>query len=373
MRLLYITDALAIWGGIERILVDKANCFADNYGYDVHLVTVNQGSHPILFPLSKKVCYSDLNVRFHQQYESYGLLRLLKRWKLNRIFVDRLRNYVNEIKPDFILTARITLVSGIISAKGAIPFIYESHSSYISNRFLSSGWFSLIKSEFLIRKVRNANMVVALTNGDACEWKRITSNVCVIPNIVSLNKTGLYSSCENKIAIFVGRFSKQKDIRSLLQIWSLVSRSFPDWQLHIYGGFGEEQDELVDIIKRTCKNITVFSPTTDILNKYRNSSLLLLTSLYEPFGLVLPEAMSCGLPVVAFNCPYGPRYIIRDGIDGFIIDNRDIEQYAEKVCMLMANHSLRVKMGKEGIKSSLRFEDNIIMPQWINLFQSLQE
>lgn len=373
MRLLYITDALAIWGGIERILVDKANYFADNYGYDVHFITVNQGSHPILFPLSKKVYYSDLNIRFHQQYESYGILRLLKRWRLKRAFVDRLYNYVNEIKPDFILTARITLVSGIMAAKGDVPFIYESHSSCISNRFLSDGWFSLIKAEYYIRKVRNARMVVALTNGDACEWKRITSNVCVIPNVVSLNKTGLYSSCENKIAIFVGRFSKQKDIRSLLLIWSLVSRRFPDWQLHIYGGFGEEQDQLVDIIKRTYKSITVFSPTTDILDKYRKSSLLLLTSLYEPFGLVLPEAMSCGLPVVAFDCPYGPRYIIRDGIDGFIIENRDIEQFAEKVCMLMDNHSLRVKMGEEGIKSSFQFEDKNIMPQWINLFQTLQK
>lgn len=373
MRLLYITDALAIWGGVERILVDKANYLADNYGYDVHLVTVNQGSHPILFPLSKKVCYSDLDIRFHQQYESYGLLRLLKRWKLRRLFIDRLRKYVNVIKPDFILTARITLVSGIIAVKGDIPFIYESHSSYISNFILSNGWFSLIKTEYYIRKVRNARVVVALTNGDACEWKKITSNVCVIPNVVSLNKTGLYSSCENKIAIFVGRFSKQKDIRSLLQIWSLVSSRFPDWQLHIYGGFGEEQNQLVDIIKREYTNITVFPPTTDILNKFRNSSLLLLTSLYEPFGLVLPEAMSCGLPVVAFDCPYGPRYIIRDSIDGFIIENRDIEQYVEKVCILMGNRSLRVKMGEEGIKSSFRFEDKKIMPQWINLFQSLQE
>jgi hypothetical protein len=67
MRLLYITDALAIWGGIERILVEKANYFADNNGYDVHLVTVNQGSHPIVFPLSEKVHYNDFDIRFHQQ------------------------------------------------------------------------------------------------------------------------------------------------------------------------------------------------------------------------------------------------------------------------------------------------------------------
>lgn len=372
MRIIYVTDALAVWGGIERILVEKANYFAEKCGYDVHFITVNQGSHPILFPLSPKVSYTDLNIRFHQQYDFNGLERILIKWKLKRLFVERLRKYVDRVNPDYILTARTTLVSGIIAAKGNVPLIYESHSSYISDRFLSDGWFPLLKTIYFNRNVRYANMVVTLTDGDASEWKRITPNVCVIPNIVSLNKSGLYSSCTNKVVIFVGRFSKQKDIQSLLQIWSIVSRRFPDWHLHIYGGYGEEKGQLMDMITKMACNISVFSPTIDILSKYRESSLLLLTSLFEPFGLVLPEAMSCGLPVVAFDCPYGPRYIIRDGVDGFVIENRDIDKFVEKVCLLMANHDLRIKMGKEGIKSSSRFEDNKIMPMWINLFQSLK-
>ena len=166
--------------------------------------------------------------------------------------------------------------------------------------------------------------------------------------------------------------NKQKDIQSLLMIWSIVSIRHPDWHLHIYGGYGEEKKVLMDMIKEMDGNISVFPPTLDILAKYRESSLLLLTSLFEPFGLVLPEAMSCGLPVVAFDCPYGPREIIRDGVDGFVIENRDIDKFAEKVCLLMTDHNLRVKMGNEGIKSSSRFEGNKIMPLWINLFQSLK-
>ena len=372
MRILYVTDALAIWGGIERILVEKANYLADQYGYDVHFITVNQGSHPILFPLSSKVRYKDLDIRFHQQYDFNGLGRLIIKWKLKQLFIERLRKYVDDIKPDFILTARITLVPGIIAAKKNIPFIYESHSSYISDRFLSDGWFSMLKRRYFNRDVRHASLVVALTDGDASEWKRITPNVCVIPNVVSLNSSGCYSSCESKVAIFVGRFSKQKDIQSLLKIWSIVSNRHPDWHLHIYGGYGEEKKVLMDMIKEMGCNISVFPPTLDILAKYRESSLLLLTSLFEPFGLVLPEAMSCGLPVVAFDCPYGPREIIRDGVDGFVIENRDIDKFAEKVCLLMTDHNLRVKMGNEGIKSSSRYEGNKIMPLWINLFQSLK-
>lgn len=372
MRLLYVTDALAIWGGIERILVEKSNYLADNCGFDVHLITVNQGSHPILFSLNKRVKYKDLNIRFHQQYEFYGVWRLIKRWSLNRLFIDRLRGYIAEVKPDFIVTARKELLPCIFSAKGSVPLVYESHSSYIADCYLPDGLFTLLKTKYLNRKIRYAKMVVALTEGDAREWRKITSKVCVIPNIVNLNITGQYSSCVNKTAIFVGRFTKQKDIRSLLHIWSIVSSKYPDWRLHIYGSYGEEQDQLVDVIKKKYSTICVFSPTVEIFEKYRESSLLLLTSLYEPFGLVLPEAMSCGLPVVAFDCPYGPRDIIHDGVDGFVVDNRDINQFAEKVCILMGNHDLRVKMGKEGIKSSSRYKDTKIMPKWVQLFQSLK-
>ena len=96
-----------------------------------------------------------------------------------------------------------------------------------------------------------------------------------------------------------------------------------------------------------------------------------MTSLYEPFGLVLPEAMSCGLPVIAFDCPYGPSDIITDGVDGFLIKNRDIEMFADKVCQLIENEELRRRMGKNGIISSQRYRADVIMPKWISLFEEL--
>ena len=97
----------------------------------------------------------------------------------------------------------------------------------------------------------------------------------------------------------------------------------------------------------------------------------MLTSRYEPFGLVLPEAMSCGLPVVAFDCPYGPADIITDGKDGFLIKDRNISEFAEKVCMLMDNSELRKTMGLVGIQSSQRYDASLIMPKWKDLFEQL--
>jgi glycosyltransferase involved in cell wall biosynthesis len=156
----------------------------------------------------------------------------------------------------------------------------------------------------------------------------------------------------------------------MLGIWSQVNEKHPDWQLRIYGD-GELKEQYMPIIQGMDANIHVFPPTPAIMEKYFESSILILTSLYEPFGLVLPEAMSCGLPVVAFDCPYGPAEIITDGVDGFLILDRNIEAFADRVCQLIEDEALRKKMGKAGVLSSMRYSPEKIMPQWKSLFENL--
>ena len=156
-----------------------------------------------------------------------------------------------------------------------------------------------------------------------------------------------------------------------MKIWQLVHAGHPEWELQIYGGFGEEQEELLPMIKEMKANIKVHEPTQYIFDKYLDSSIFLLTSKFEPFGLVIPEAMSCGLPVVAFDCPYGPADIITDGIDGFLVKNRNITQFAEKVCLLIENPELRRTMGQAGLQSSQRYAASLIMPKWKALFEQV--
>ena len=96
-----------------------------------------------------------------------------------------------------------------------------------------------------------------------------------------------------------------------------------------------------------------------------------MTSRYEPFGLVLPEAMSFGVPVVAFDCPFGPASIITNGKDGFLVKNRDINEFAEKVCLLIENPEMRKAMGRAGIQSSQRYSAFLIMPKWKALFEQI--
>ena len=293
------------------------------------------------------------------------------RYKLNSLYQNKLKSCICKIKPDVIICVRLFQLSSILRVRGNIPVVVESHSSCKSYKYESNSLIEILKGKYYVRQVVKAQHVVALTDGDANDWKKINPHVSVIPNVVHLNEEGIYSDCTSKSVIFVGRFSKQKDIGTLINIWTIVNKKYPNWELHIYGGYGDQYDHLHAILENSSLNIFVHEPTVDIFKEYINSSILLLTSLYEPFGLVLPEAMSCGLPVVSFDCPYGPANIITDSVDGFLIRNRNIAEFADKVCLLISDELLRKKMGNAGIKASQRYKDSLIMPRWNNLFNKI--
>ena len=369
MRILYITDALAVWGGIERVLCDKANYLVAHYGYDVHIVTTDQGDHPIPYPFDERVHIRDLNIRSHHQYRYRGLKRLIKYFELNRLFLKRLKEAISEIKPDVIVCIRIESINTIVKAKGNIPLICESHSMFYAYRYEKASFWYRLRLRLSRRNMRKADCIVALTEGDANDWRQVNKDVCVIPNVVHLNETGRYSDLSSKVVLFVGRFSEQKDVWSLLEIWKLVHKQHPDWELHAYGE-GELKEDFIKAIDKNDIGIRVFPPTPDIFEKYLNSSMLIMTSLYEPFGLVLPEAMSCGIPVIAFNCPYGPADIVTDGKDGYLIDNRNIQSFADKVILLMRDKQQRCQIGRFAAQSAMRYHPERIMIQWQKLFPS---
>ena len=295
---------------------------------------------------------------------------MLKRRELKQILKNRLKRAIENLNPDVIVCVKLDFVPVLVDLKGDIPLIVESHTLCHSEKMDEVGMLRRLYIGSLKRSIRKADAVVALTEGDANDWKAYNDNVHVIQNIVTLNESGFYTSCKQKSVIYVGRFSKQKDIDSLLRIWAIIHQQYPDWQLDIYGE-GELKEYYLSIIQSLNANIHVFEPTANIMEVYREHSILLLTSLYEPFGLVLPEAMSCGLPVVAFDCPYGPADIITDGVDGYLIADRSVELFAQRVGQLISDYDLRVQMGKAGIASSKRYQASCIIPQWIQLFEQL--
>lgn len=375
MKVLYIYKALAVWGGIERILVDKMNSLAEKYGYEVYMITTDQGEHKIPYRLDERIKHLDLHIRFHTQYAVPLHKRFFERRRLQKLFEQRLSKTLDEIKPDVIICIADLFVDTLTRINKSAPLVIESHSGKDHTAVLGyrpMKWWEKIRRDLYFKEFKKAEALIALTHGDAEDWKGMASNIKVIPNIVHLNETGRHSSCENKQVIFVGRFAAQKGIDRLLAAWKIVHKKHPDWQLHFYGE-GEQKEKYTSIIQsfNDRLNIHVHPPTAAIFDRYMESSIFILTSVYEPFGLVIPEAMSCGLPVVSFDCPYGPADIIADGEDGFLIPDGDIDGFAEKVCYLIENPEIRKQMGNKAIRNAQRYSADRIMPVWKELFENI--
>lgn len=369
MKILYLFRSLAIYGGIERILVDKMNYLSSVYGYNVWMITTDQSNHAIPYNLHKDVKVEDLGICFYRKY-NYNIIRRI--WASNmmkRKYRDRLHRRILEINPDVIVCTTADDINSIVSVKGTIPLVVESHSVY--SRTIENGKYWLLKKyrkHVFLKSLSYVNCIVSLTESDAVEWRKVHPKVIVIPNFlfVAGNERSLLN---NKSAIFVGRLDYQKDPLTVIRIWSMIRRHNNDWILHVYGE-GDMEDEVKKLAEEV-GGIIVHKPTDKIWKCYAECSMLLSTSLFEPFGLVLIEAMSCGLPVVAFDCPYGPSTIISDGINGYLVPQNDIDMYVDKVSLLMGAFEKRQMMGEAGRNSIYRYAPSSIMPRWKALFEGL--
>lgn len=379
MKIVYVYPHFVDLAGTERVMIDKMNYLAEFYGYEVYMLTNEQGNHPISFSLYPTVKHIDLNVRFTHLYKKSRVVRILKWGYYNKLLRKKCNDLMKELNPDVVVAS--TYHSNYISIIGdcSLPYvrILESH---IHKRFILTNdplnqksflrWLhTLYMMNVIHRKARKFDLLVALEQGDADDWEKYIKTI-VIPNVVHLNPTGKYSDHSSKQVIFVGRYTEQKGIFDLFDIWKLVYQKYPDWHLNLYGD-GHLREQLLSEAERLKINIHVHKPDPQIFDRYLDHSVLLLTSTYEPFGLVMPEAMSCGLPVVAFDCPYGPAGIITDGIDGFLIPNRDKVLFAEKVCAFIESPDLCNRMGKAAIQSSQRFSSEKVMPIWKDLLEGL--
>ena len=369
MRILFVAKVFAEWGGLERVWTDKLNALSEMPDYEVWLVTTDQGDHPYPYSFSEKVHLVDLNIRFVQQYQ-YGFVRRhLTKHRLMRLYKERLQELFRSVKPDLLVTNSSENVRILNRWRKDIPLVVECHGACDHPFHMDPmTWWNRIRAFFFYASIAKAEIVVALTKKDAQQWKRINPSACAIPDIVHLNQTGTFSSCLNKKIIFVGRMDPQKGYSYLSDVWQLVSQRHPDWRLDIYGEGAEKEENRMYIPQGS--NVLVHAQTSAIIEKYKESSILILTSVYEPFGLVMPEAMSCGIPVVAFDCPYGPSEIITDGKDGFLVRCWDVDAFADKVCMLIQDNELRQRMGRNAVQSAQRFTKERIIPQWCSLFEN---
>src|SRR5690606_22031800 len=208
---------------------------------------------------------------------------------------------------------------------------------------------------------------------DLKQWRITNDNVVQIYNFSSLlsPKKALLN---NKTLIAVGRLDAQKGFDILLDVWNKVNIQLVDrWILNIYGD-GDEKEKLNAKIKNLKLSDSVFlkGVSNHISDEIAQSSIFVLSSRYEGFPMVLLESLSCGVPIVAFDCKTGPNEIIENNDCGYLVPLYEVDTMAEKILLLINNSADRKSKGEKSLEKSKLYSKKVIMNQWEKLFSDVK-
>lgn len=362
MRLLYLVPSVNQAGGVAKVLATKTDYFIQNFGYEVHIMTQNKGYETPFFEFNAQIVWHDIERKGHFLSAIYT-------------YKKQLQTIISQVQPDSIIVAdnglKGYLVPSLIGKN--LPLVFESHGSkYVNERpftfpFLSRLWFRI--GVFLKEwGAKTFDAFVVLNKESAQEWN--SKNSMIIANPLSF-KSDVAAPLDAKKVLAVSRNSYEKGLDRVLEIWSLLIQKHPDWELDIYGTLSPEKN-LIPLANALGigSSVRFYPPVSEVATLYANASVLVMTSRSEGLGLVLLEAMAFGLPCVAYDCPVGPRSIITDGVNGFLVEDGNVDAFVERLVLLFEDEKLRKSMGENAQKSMASYELNAIMNQWKALFDS---
>ena len=378
-KILICTPAIYSAGGVERVVSVKANYLAERFGYDVTIILTEGKGRDCFFTISDHVNIINYELNFETLWSLPFWKKVLVYLQKQHIYKRRLMEDLLRIQPDFTISTlrrEINFITGINDGSFKIGELHVNRANYRSfdknhsnalKRLFARFWMSN-----LLGKLRKVDKMVVLTDNALFDWPEL-KNVIKIPDPLSFRPDTKSCLSQNRI-ISIGRYAYEKGNDLLLQAWAIIQTKCSDWTLDVYGN-GDRTPYQNQVLKLNIDpdHCHLFGPTSDVKHEYLNSSIFVLPSRFEGFGLVLIEAMACGVPVVSFDCENGPRSIITDGVDGFLISPFDVEAFAEKVIMLMKNEDLRKEMGEKARRSVAKYDIDIVGQQWKQLFDELMQ
>lgn len=377
LKIVYCTPALYMAGGVERVLTLKANYFAEHYGYDITIILTEGSDKPLFYPLSDKIKVVNLDIGFEKLWSCSFVKKVFVYLKKQHRFKKLLKKELFRLRPDItvsLLRREINFVNDIKDGSKKVGELHINRANYRNFDKTQSNVVKLLFSKLwmnnLLDKLKQLNRLVVLTEQDKASWVEL-NNVIAIPNPLPFSSS-IVSSQESKRVIAVGRYCHEKGYDNLFRAWAKVQNTCPDWQLVVFGdGDRTVYEQMIDALSLDRNRCILKGRTSDIQTEYVNSSLAVCSSRFEGFGLSIVEAMSCGLPVVSFDCPWGPRSIISDKEDGILVDNGNVNLLAEFLIMLMQDDNTRKNMSAKAVKNVRRFRIEHIAKQWKELFEEI--
>ncbi|WP_204638277.1 glycosyltransferase family 4 protein [Haemophilus haemolyticus] len=329
---------------MERVAVLLANLFQEKLNYEIVIVNRDTSDSDVAFPLLDKV-------------------KVIKADGNIISFYNKIRNIINIEEPDRIIIhnmGKLSMLCSILPKKN-IELLSIEHVSFVSRnlylKVLSKLFYTLI------------DKVVVLTKNDLKNYSG--KKVFKISNISPYPISSRVYSINSKKIIAVGRLDYQKNFGDLILAWNKIPKDvISEWTLEIWGD-GDEYDNLLYLInKLDIKNIHLKGTSNNMEDIYLSSSFLVMSSIFEGLPMVLIEAQSFGLPIISFDCPYGPSEVVTHDKDGFLISLGDVDGLALAIKELILDRDKRISFSINARKSAIRYSQEHILSKWKNLLEN---
>lgn len=363
------------YGGIEKQVTTLANELSKEYKIEI-ISLYNILSGKSFYELDERI---NVKYIFNSGPNRSEIKNALKKFKLINLVSELrkafkmlytkyfgLKKIINKLNTDILISSRIEFSKQI--KRDDIITISQEHSFIDEKKYIKK-----VKRSF-----KHIKYLVVMTKGAKQkydEWlkeEKVKPEVVVIPNMIKENKTGKTSTLTNNQIISVGRLEEVKDFYTLILIFSVIVKKYPNYVLKIIGE-GSMREKLEEQIKNCNleKKIILTGKLNEneINNEFLKSDVFVLTSKSESFSLVLCEAMNYGVPCVAFDVDVGPREIIKNSVNGLLIEDRNIDLMIKKIDGLLSNNDIRKKMGIDAKKKASQYYPDKILDKWVDILK----
>ncbi len=372
-----VFDAFA-GGGVSGTTATLANRLSRSR--PVHVISLYRRRAVPRFPLDPAVRLTVLRDLTRPQPLAYRLLNQLP---------TRLRPAPSErsmsLLTDLLLRRALGgITSGVVVSTR--PSLHLALTTFARPGVTTIGWDHLnfparfanpVTREVLQAAVPQLDGYAVLTAADAADYRAAMPDagtaIHVMPNSVAWPLRDRPPALDSKVVVAAGRLVPRKGFKRMVRAFAPLARSHPDWQLHIYGN-GEQRGEIAALIRKLGlqSQVRLAGYSNDLPSVVAEASVYAMTSLSEGFPLVLIEAFSSGVPVVAFDCPRGPGEIVKDGHNGVLVPEGPHRQFTEGLRRLMDDDELRARLGAQALRDAAAYTVDTVAERWELLFDDLQ-